>query len=96
MRRPTKPPYFGTIINPIAFNVALQKLRCSGPQHLATAAGTPFIVKAHVPKKGNHIGQDCIWIKNGDKSIAYIYKDCWGHVTNYARTYIDSYTPMIQ
>ena len=95
MLRPTRPPYDGGVNNPNTFQAARQKLVATGVQNLQTAANTPFTAEAHVPAKGDHIGEECIWIKNDSRSVAYIYEDCWGHETNYAGVYIDSYTPML-
>jgi hypothetical protein len=95
MTRPTRPPHDGVVSNRNTFQAARQVLEMKGIQHLHTAAGTPFTAEAHIPSKGDHIGQDCIWIKNNDGSVAYIFHDCWGHVTNYAGVYIDSYTPIL-
>lgn len=95
MPRPTLAPHSGAASNPCTFHAARQKLQLSGRQHLHTRAGTPFTAEAHTPTKGNHIGAPCIWIKNNGRSIAYIYDDCWGYVTNYAGTYIDIYTTIL-
>jgi hypothetical protein len=95
MNRPTRPPHDGNVANPKSFAQALQDLQISGPQNLATAAGTPFVAEAHVAQSGNHPGQDCIKITNDGESRAYIYECCWGHATNSSGTYIDVYTPIL-
>lgn len=94
MTRPTRPPRDGVVANPNTFQVARQSLG-NDVQHLQTAARTPFTAEAHVPAKGGHVGEPCIWIKNANGSVAYIFEGCWGHVTNYAGVYIDVYTPVL-
>lgn len=94
MARPTRPPHDGTVVNPNSFQAARQNLGV-GVQQLQTGAGTPFTAEAHLPGKGDHVGQPCIWIKNANGSVAYIYEECWGHITNYAGVYIDIYTPVL-
>ncbi len=95
MDRPTRPPHDGAVINPNSFNSARQNLLASGLQNLTTASGTPFTAEAHIPSKEDHVNEKCIWIKNANGSVAYIYEQCWGHITNYSGTYIDVYTPKL-
>lgn len=95
MTRPTRPPHDGIVDNPNTFQAARKTLVISGVRHLQTVVGIPFTAEAHTPGKGDHVGQDCIWIKNENGSVAYIYEDCCDHVTNYAGVYIDSYTQVL-
>ena len=95
MTRPTRPPHDGVVVNPNTFQTVRQSLLANGVQAFQTAAGTPFTAEAHTPIKGDHVGEECIWIKNENRSVAYIFENCWGHVTNYAGVYIDSYTPVL-
>ncbi len=95
MKRPTRPPHYGSVNNPNSFQTARRDLVVNGLQHLSTKAGTPFTAEAHIDGKGQHKGQESILIKQGNKIRAYIYDCCWGHVTNCSRTYIDVYTTIL-
>lgn len=93
MPRPNSPPHMDKAKTLRTFTAAYERLVANGPLVSETDRGTPFKAVAHVAKRGNHIGEKCIRIfSNGTDRGPYIYKCCWGHVTNCYSTYIDVYT----
>ena len=70
-----------------------QWLRAGGPQRVTSTGGQDFTASAHIPRKGYHIGQKAIVIKDAatGQIDAYIYECCWGRGENDSGTWIGQY-----
>lgn len=95
MRRPTVAPHHGQVQVGVSFDAAYARIQAQPDTTYVTAAQTPFTAVAATVQRGQRRGQRVIIFRRGRSESARAYEDCWGHVTNANRTYIDSYTQAV-
>ncbi len=84
-------PHEGTVKLAHSFDSAYRWLHRKGESALTTAAGTPFMARAELAKRGKHAGERVIRFFQRGIEFGRAYGCCWGHYYNCNRTRIGMY-----
>ena len=74
------------------FDEAWEKLEASGSQELTTRAGTPFVARATITKRGRKAGERVLRYFQGGEEYSRCYECCWEYYSNCNRTLAGMYS----